>query len=340
MKPVIFGMSGLELTADEKFFFADADPAGYIIFGRNIDNRAQLRALTDSIRELHNSTDRVIPILIDQEGGRVARMKAPEWQYFPTGDAFNRLYNIAPISAIEAMRLNAQAIAHNLFEVGINVNCAPLLDVRTDDTVDAIGDRALGYNPMQVAALGRAAMEGFDRGGVAGIIKHMPGHGRATVDSHMDLPHVHASTAELENDIEPFQALSHSSMAMTAHIVYEAWDTENCATMSPFIINEIIRKKIGFDGLLFSDDLDMQALKGDKAQRAVDVVAAGCDIALNCWGRMAEMLQICERLGDISADSKARLDRAMAAINQKPDDADFDALISKRDQLLALAEHE
>ncbi len=335
MKPVIFGMSALQLTPEEKSFFAEADPAGYIIFGRNIENRIQLRALTDSIRDLHG---RNVPILIDQEGGRVARMKGPEWQAYPSGAAFDTLYQIAPISAIEAMRLNAQAIAYDLFEVGINVNCAPLLDVRCDNTVDAIGDRALGYDPQQVAALGKATLEGFERCGVAGIIKHIPGHGRATIDSHMDLPHVHASQEELENDIAPFSTLSQSSMAMTAHIIYEAWDKERCATMSPYVIENIIRKKIGFDGLLFSDDLDMKALKGDKPQRAVDVVAAGCDIALNCWGRMPEMIEICQKLEDISDLSKARLDRAMQTIDQNPESIDYDAIIAKRDQLLANAE--
>lgn len=337
MKPVIFGMSGLELTADEKSFFADVEPAGYIIFGRNIENPAQLRELTDSIRDLHKDINRIIPILIDQEGGRVARMKAPHWQHFPSGAAFDKLYQIAPVSAIEAMRFNARAIAYNLYEVGINVNCAPLLDVRHDYTVDAIGDRALGYDPMQVAALGQATLEGFERGGVAGIIKHIPGHGRATIDSHMDLPLVDASADALEHDIEPFKTLSNSSMAMTAHIIYSAWDEQNCATMSPYIINEIIRGKIGFNGLLFSDDLDMKALKGDKAQRAIDVVAAGCDIALNCWGRMDEMKAIANGLADINAMSKKRIDDAMYAINQTPDDMNFEDIIAKRDALLALS---
>ncbi len=332
MKPVIFGMSALQLTIEEKSFFAEADPAGYIIFGRNIENRSQLRALTDSIRDLHGRT---MPILIDQEGGRVARMKGPEWPAYPSGAAFDALYQRAPISAIEAIRLNAQAIAHDLHEVGINVNCAPLLDVRCDNTVDAIGDRALGYNPQQVAALGKATLEGFDRCGVAGIIKHIPGHGRATIDSHMELPHVHASLEELEQDIAPFETLSQSTMAMTAHIIYEAWDEKRCATMSPYIIEDVIRKKIGFDGLLFSDDLDMKALQGDKPQRAVDVVAAGCDIALNCWGRMPEMIEICQKLANISDNSKARLDRAMQAIEDNPKDIDYGAVIAKRDKLLA-----
>lgn len=326
-------MSSLTLTSQEKSFFLDTDPAGYIIFGRNVENREQLRALTDSIRDLHG---RNLPILIDQEGGRVARMKEPVWQYFPTGEAFNRLYQMAPISGIEAMRLNAQAIAHNLYEVGINVNCAPLLDVRHDYTVDAIGDRALGYESMQVAALGKATLEGLESGGVAGIIKHIPGHGRALIDSHMDLPHVHASAEELEIDIAPFKTLAQSSMAMTAHIIYEAWDKEHCATMSPYIIEEIIRKKIGFEGLLFSDDLDMKALKGDKPQRAIDVVKAGCDIALNCWGRMPEMIAISENLDDISDISKTRLECAMTAINDKPEDTDFEAIIAKRDKLLSM----
>ena len=179
MKPVIFGMSGLSLTADEAAFFKDCNPAGYIIFGRNIESKAQLLALTDSLRALHGRDD--LAILIDQEGGRVQRMNTPVWPKFPAGEVFDKLYNIAPASAIEAARLNGQALAINLREVGITVNCLPLLDVRQPETVAAIGDRAMGSNPMQVAALGRAIIDGQSRGGVISVVKHMPGHGRAVV---------------------------------------------------------------------------------------------------------------------------------------------------------------
>jgi len=335
MKPVIFGMSGLTLTAEEIDFFKESDPAGYILFGRNIENREQLRALTDSLREI--SGREAVPILIDQEGGRVARMNEPEWPQFPSGDVFHQHYQIAPASAIEAARLNAQALGHALQEVGINVDCLPLLDVRQEDTIAAIGDRALGYEPKQVAALGRAILDGLRRSGVAGIMKHIPGHGRAVVDSHMELPIVSATAAELESDIVPFRVLANTPMAMTAHIVYEAWDKDRCATMSPVIINDIIRGKIGFDGLLFSDDLDMKALKGDHAQRAFDVVAAGCDIALNCWGRMPEMQKIADMLDDINPLSKARLDRALEAIEPAVSDASLAELAERRDALLAAA---
>lgn len=335
MKPVIFGTSGLRLTADEKAFFKDCDPAGYIIFGRNIESKAQLLALTDELRALDGRDD--LAILIDQEGGRVARMKEPIWPKFPSGDIFAQLYDMAPATAIEAARLNAQAIAESLSEVGITVNCLPLLDVRQPETVDAIGDRAMGHDPMQVAALGRAVIDGQRRGGVVSVVKHMPGHGRAVVDSHMELPRVSASREQLETDIAPFRSLSGAAMGMTAHIVYEAWDKDRCASLSPTVINDIIRGEIGFDGLLFSDDLDMKALKGDVPSRARDVVAAGCDIALNCWGRMDEMVATVELLDDISAASRERLDRAMAVQNTDRQRAELAELLSRRDALLAAA---
>ncbi|MEH6757505.1 MAG: beta-N-acetylhexosaminidase [Parasphingorhabdus sp.] len=335
MKPVVFGMSGLCLTADEKAFFKDSEPAGYIIFGRNVESKAQLRALTDELRTLHGRDD--VAILIDQEGGRVARMQEPVWPKFPAGEVFDKLYNIAPATAIEAARLNAQAIAESLREVGITVNCLPLLDVRQPDTVDAIGNRAMGSEPMQVAALGRAVIDGQTRGGAVSIVKHMPGHGRAVVDSHMELPKVTASAEELEIDIAPFRALSSAPMGMTAHIVYDAWDAERCASLSPTVIQDIIRGAIGFDGLLFSDDLDMKALKGEVPERARDVVAAGCDIALNCWGRMDEMVGIADLLGEISDISRTRLDRAMASLDEASAPVELADLLSRRDALLAAA---
>ncbi len=335
MKPVIFGMSGLSLTADEKAFFKESDPAGYIIFGRNVESKDQLRALTDELRMLHGRDD--LAILIDQEGGRVARMQEPVWPKFPPGETFDKLYDIAPATAIEAARLNAQAIAESLREVGITVNCLPLLDVRQPDTVDAIGNRAMGSEPMQVAALGRAVIDGQTKGGAVSVVKHMPGHGRAVVDSHMELPKVSASAEELETDIAPFRSLADAPMGMTAHIVYTAWDAERCASLSPTVIDNVIRGAIGFDGLLFSDDLDMKALKGEVPERARDVVAAGCDIALNCWGRMDEMIGIADLLGEIGDKSRDRLDKAMATLNQSGGQVELAELLSRRDALLAAA---
>ncbi|MEE9434811.1 MAG: beta-N-acetylhexosaminidase [Sphingorhabdus sp.] len=339
MKPVIFGLSGLKLTDDERGFYRDAQPAGYILFARNVGDREQMRALTDSLRELHGNDD--LAILIDQEGGRVMRMKPPVWPEFPAGGSFDALYDISPMAAIEAARVNAEAIALTLDEVGVTVNCLPVLDVRVPETHAAIGDRALGSDPMQVAALGRAVLDGLAKGGVIGVVKHMPGHGRAVVDSHHDLPHVHVSTDELEQDIEPFRALNSAPMGMTGHIMFDAWDSELCSTMSPKIIGEIIRGEIGFDGLLMSDDLDMKALSGDVSDRAAACVAAGCDIALNCWGRMDEMSRVIEKLPDISAISKERLGRAMgmrrppAAPEQMTER--LAELLGKRDALLAQA---
>jgi beta-N-acetylhexosaminidase len=336
MKPVIFGLSGLTLTEDEKRLFRDVDPAGYIIFGRNVENRLQLRALTDSLRSLHGRDD--VPILIDQEGGRVVRMKAPEWPVFPAGGAFDALYDLAPMTAIEAARNNAEAIALVLAEVGINVDCLPVLDVRVPDTHSAIGDRALGSDPMRVAALGRAILDGLAAGGVIGVVKHMPGQGRAVVDTHHELPHVHASEAELEQDISPFRKLNKAVMGMTGHVVYDVWDDQHTATMSRTVIEDIIRGKIGFDGLLMSDDLDMNALSGDVPSRALRCVEAGCDIALNCWGRFDEMVAIAERLPEITDAARARLEVAMTGATPKFDADRLAHLLDKRDRLLALTD--
>ena len=289
MKPVIFGLSGETLTADERAFFAEVEPAGYILFKRNIADRAQVRALTDDLRSLHGRDD--LLIMIDQEGGRVARMQAPVWPSFPPGAAFDRLYDIAPSSAIAAARANARAIALTLAEVGITVDALPLLDVRQDGASDIMGDRTLGADPMRVAALGRATLEGLAEGGVVGIVKHMPGHGRAMVDSHLALPIVNANLNALETDLAPFRTLNRAPMGMTAHVVYTEWDAEQPASLSSKIIGEIIRQRIGFDGLLMSDDLDMKALRGSIPELAAGVVAAGCDLALNCWGRMDDLVE-------------------------------------------------
>src|SRR5438105_7323559 len=227
MQAAIYAPAGLELSDDEQRFFRDADPAAFILFRRNCEDAEQLLRLTDSLRELTGRGD--LPILIDQEGGRVARMRPPKWPDFPAAEKFARLYQAAPSSAIEAARSNARALALMLRACGINVNCLPLLDVRQEGASDIIGDRALGSEPMQVAALGRAVLDGMASAGVVGVVKHMPGHGRALVDSHKELPVVTASAEELETDLEPFERLSWAPMGMTAHVVYTTWDTDRPA---------------------------------------------------------------------------------------------------------------
>ena len=335
MIPAIFGLSGLTLTDDERAFFRDSDPAGYILFGRNIENRDQVRRLTDELRSLDGRAN--LPILIDQEGGRGARMRSPEWPLFPSGAAFDALYDRAPASAIEAARLNAMALAVMLSEVGITVDCLPLLDVRQPGASDVIGDRALGSEPMRVAALGRAILGGLQAGGVVGIVKHIPGHGRALLDTHEALPTVDAPDRDLQTDLAPFAALRDAAMAMTCHVIFEAWDPDRPATLSPIVIDSVIRQRIGFHGLLMTDDLDMKALSGDVPSRAADAIAAGCDIALNCWGRMGDMVGIANALDPISTVSRARLEGAMDRIAGDNDDRAFATLVDQRDALLALA---
>jgi len=335
MQAAIYGLEGLVLKEDERAFFLDAEPAGFILFRRNCENQEQLLRLTDSLRSIAGRDD--VPILIDQEGGRVARMRPPEWPAFPAAEKFANLYRAAPSSAIEAVRANARALALMLRSVGVNVNALPLLDVRQEGATDIIGDRALGSEPMQVAALGRAVLDGMASAGVIGIVKHMPGHGRALVDSHKELPIVTASAEELEIDLEPFERLAAAPMGMTAHVVYTAWDDQRPASLSPVVIRDIIRERIGFDGLLMSDDLGMEALKGDFASRARDVVAAGCDLALHCSGKMDEMIAVASAVPALSNEGHDRLTRAMAGSRIDLDSVDFAEEISKRDQLLALA---
>lgn len=331
MKPVIFGLSGPVLTPDERAFFAECEPAGYILFRRNVVDRAQVRALTDSLRALAGRDD--LAILIDQEGGRVARMGPPEWPAFPAGPIFDAAYDRAPMTAIQAARANAHALGLMLSEVGITVDCLPLLDVAQPDTTEAVATRTYGSDPMRVAALGRATLEGLAAGGVVGVVKHMPGHGRARVDTHHHLPTVTATDAELEVDIEPFRRLNRAPMGMTSHIVFDAWDADRPATLSPVVIERVIRERIGFDGLLMTDDIDMKALSGTAGEKAAGAIAAGCDLVLDCWARMDEMIEISGRLGEISDVSRARLDRAMASVARAT--GDFAEMIATRDALLA-----
>lgn len=335
MTPAIFGLSGPVLTDDERAFFREADPAGYILFARNVENREQLRALTDALREIHGR-ERLL-VSIDQEGGRVARMKPPEWEAFPPGEAFAKLWDLAPASAVEAARANAEALALDLAEVGITVDYLPLLDVRQPGANDVIGDRALGSAPMQVAALGRAVLDGLARGGVTGCVKHMPGHGRAQCDSHKELPTVTASEAELETDLEPFRTLADAPIGMTAHVRYTAWDADNPATLSEFVIGEIIRKRIGFTGLLLTDDIDMEALSGTIPERGARALAAGCDVVLNCWAKMDHMTGLAQMLPAMPDEACQRLDRALAAAGGIETAGKRAELIARRDALLELA---
>lgn len=335
MTPAIFGLAGLELSADERAFFRDADPAGYIIFGRNIADRRQLRALTDSLRAIHGREK--LLITIDQEGGRVARLKPPQWPAWPAAGLFDALYEIAPASAIAAVRANAEAMGHDLAEVGITCTHAPVLDVRQPGAHDVIGDRAFGREPLRVAALGRAMLEGLARAGIAGTIKHMPGHGRTSTDTHLALPTVTASAEELERDLAPFRALNSAPIGMTGHLLFTAWDAEHPATQSPTVIAEVIRGQIGFDGLLLTDDLDMEALTGTIPERAALSLAAGCDIALNCWARMDDMVGIANRAPNMRAETSDRLERALAGVRLDGASGERDSLIATRDALLTAA---
>jgi beta-N-acetylhexosaminidase len=336
MIPAIFGIAGPELSADERAFFRACDPAGYILFGRNCVDPEQLRALTDDLRAIHGR-ERLL-VSIDQEGGRVARLRPPHWAPYPAGAAFEKVYDLAPASAIEAARANATAMGLELSAMGITVDYHPPLDLRVPGAHDVIGDRAFGSDPMAVAALGRAVLEGLAAGGVAGCIKHMPGHGRTDVDTHKALPTVTASAEELEDDLAPFRTLNHALIGMTGHLVFNAWDAENPATLSATVIRDIIRGRIGFDGLLLTDDIDMEALGGTIPERAARAHAAGVDIVLNCWAKMADMEGICGVLPAMSEATTARLDRALAGTRVSDTIAPEAAnLLAKRDALLALA---
>jgi beta-N-acetylhexosaminidase len=335
MQAAIYGLAGCELNAEEVAFFRDTRPCGYILFRRNIEDREQLRRLTDSLRALEGHDE--VPILIDQEGGRVARMRPPVWPAFPSGEAFDRLYQVAPSSAIEAARVNARALGLMLNEAGVTIDCLPMLDVRQPGATDIVGDRALGSEPMQVAALGRAILDGLASAGVLGVIKHIPGHGRALVDSHLALPVVDADEDELAIDLVPFERLRDAAMGMTSHLLYTQWDATRPASQSPVIIHDIIRERIGFDGFLMSDDIGMEALEGDHGQRAALCVAAGCDAALHCDGEMANMRLVGDAVGELTPEAEARLARAMAMRFTPDDEMDFAAAVAKRDALLALA---
>lgn len=284
----IFGLSGARLTPEERGFFTRTDPYGYILFARNCETPEQIRALTDSLREV---AGRDVPILIDQEGGRVARLKPPLFRPCPAAGTLAALPQ-----AEEAIYTNARLIAHELRALGINVDCAPVADVPVPDAHGIIGDRAYGATPETVARLGAAMARGLSDGGVAPVLKHIPGHGRAKVDSHESLPVVETPLAELErSDFPPFRALNKLPYAMTAHVVFTALDAENLATHSPIVIR-YIRENLGFNGVLMTDDLSMKAMQGSFKDRARAALEAGCDLALHCNGDLGEMQQVAEGL--------------------------------------------
>jgi len=336
MLPAIFGLSGLTLTAEEVELIRRADPLGFILFARNIDNPQQVKGLTDSLKTLTGRDN--LPILIDQEGGRVARLVPPHWRVWPPALDFAHAYAQSPERGRAAAVCNYQALALDLAALGISVNCAPVLDVPETGAHDIIGDRAFGAEPAMVAELGAALLEGFALSGVVGVVKHIPGHGRALADSHEALPRVTASIEALNRDLAPFKALAHAPMAMTAHIVYDAWDAEQCATLSPKVIGEVIRGQIGFDGLLMTDDLDMKALQGPVPLSGQRSLEAGCDVVLNCWGRMADMRGLAEQLPQATSACKRRLSDAMALWRSPPPAAEIaqqqDDLLAQRDWLL------
>ena len=338
MIPVFFGLEGPALTDAERELFRATDPAGYILFQRNCVNPEQVRALTDSLKDLSGRGE-ALPILIDQEGGRVARLKPPHWPAFPPAKRFADLYDVSPVSAMDAARLNARAIAEVVRSVGVTVDCLPVLDVPVTGAHDVIGDRAYGFEPTQVAALGKATLEGLREGGVVGVIKHIPGHGRARSDSHLELPVVDDPWESLEQDFAPFAKLADAPMAMTAHVVYTAIDAERCATLSPKVIGDVIRGQIGFSGLLMSDDINMKALSGSYAEKAQGCLDAGCDVVLHCSGILAEMQEVASVLPEISEAARARLEAAMgwAKTEAHGDEELIASLTAKRDALLALA---
>ncbi|HEX6859145.1 MAG TPA: beta-N-acetylhexosaminidase [Caulobacteraceae bacterium] len=319
----ILGCAGLELTKEEQAFFRDVRPWGFILFKRNIDDPGQVRALTESLRASVDRPD--APILIDQEGGRVARLQPPHWRRYPPGRAYGELKGNDPLLRREVTRLGARLMAHDLLQLGINVDCVPVLDVPAPDSHEIIGDRAYGPTPEEVAFLGRAAAEGLIAGGVLPVIKHIPGHGRAKADSHQFLPIVDASYEDLDGrDFAPFRVLSDMPMGMTAHVVYDAIDRKRPGTLSRKVIGKVIREAIGFDGLLMTDDLSMKALKGDFRGRARDALKAGCDIILHCNGDMAEMVGVAEGTGALVGKARRRADAALARLARTPEPFDVE----------------
>ena len=309
----IYGCSGGTLGAEERAFFRDARPWGFILFGRNIADREQVRALVTALRETVD--DATAPVLIDQEGGRVARLKPPHWRESPAAARFGDVYGTAQDAACEAAYLNARLIAYDLAELGINVDCMPVLDMPVAGADNVIGDRAYASDPPAIVALGRAVIEGLVEGGVLPVMKHIPGHGRAGADSHLELPRVTVEVEALSAvDFVTFRSLDSCPMAMTAHVVYDSIDPQRPATTSPKVVRDVIRGEIGFDGLLMSDDLSMKALEGPLKVRAKAALFAGCDVVLHCNGDMNEMKDVALEAKQLEGASLRRANHAQSLL--------------------------
>jgi beta-N-acetylhexosaminidase len=321
----ILSVSGAKLTADERKFIADKNPWGMILMGRSCENPEQVKALT---ADIWSCLGREALIFIDQEGGRVRRLKPPVWPNYVAPGRYGELYQMDRGAAVEASWLHHRLIAAELEPIGIRADCAPVVDLRHPGKHDIVGDRSFGDTPEQVAELAAAALEGLEAGGVAGVIKHMPGHGRAEVDSHESMPIVRETREELLADIAPFRAVNDAPMGMTAHLAFTAFDGERAATHSETIIHAVIRGQIGFDGLLMTDDLGMKALGGTLAERASKGIMAGCDVALHCSGFLkepsailSEMMQVADAAPELSGDALRRAKNAeKATLNKEPFD--------------------
>ncbi|HET7083308.1 MAG TPA: beta-N-acetylhexosaminidase [Rhizomicrobium sp.] len=310
----IYGCAGLTLSAQEQDFFRQTRPWGFILFARNISDSGQVHALVDQLRGTVD--DAKAPVLIDQEGGRVARLTPPHWRERPPAARFGQLYTDNAEAAREASYLNARLIAHDLANLGINVDCLPVLDVPVPGSHDIIGDRAFAHDPATVIALGRAQIEGLLDGGVLPVMKHIPGHGRAGADSHLARPRVSARKEELSaSDFVTFRSLDQCPIAMTAHVVYESIDPQRPATTSPKVIRDVIRGEIGFDGLLMSDDLSMKALDGPLSVRASKAQFAGCDLVLHCNGDMEEMRSVASEVKPLEGTALKRSEQALAQLS-------------------------
>jgi beta-N-acetylhexosaminidase len=306
----ILGCAGKTLTSDERALYEHAQPFGFILFARNIESPHQLRALIGEMRELVGREN--APVLIDQEGGRVQRLRPPHWPDFPPAASFGEIHARDAARGVEAARLGARLIAAELSALGINVDCLPVADLLFAEGHGIIGDRAYGGDPETVAKLARAAADGLMDGGVLPVVKHIPGHGRARADSHEELPVVETPLAELDRtDFESFRQLKDIPIGMTAHVVYTAIDPERAGTVSPVVIRDVIRGRIGFDGLLLSDDLSMKALKGSLGSRTEAALAAGCDVALHCNGRLEEMREVVAASPSLDGEAARRAGAAL-----------------------------
>jgi len=332
-KAFILGCADHQLNDAEIQFFQEHQPWGFILFARNIDNREQVLRLTDQMRECTGREN--VPILIDQEGGRVQRLRPPNWYFYPPGRVLGQLYESDQKAGSRAAWLHSRLIANDLREIGVNVDCLPILDVPIPGAHDAIGDRAYSSNADVVSAIGENVVDGLNAGGVLSIIKHMPGHGRSSCDSHHNLPRVSATLEELlETDFKPFLELNMVGMAMTAHIIYEAIDDENPATTSKLLIRDIIRDKLGFAGLLMSDDVSMNALSGDYRVRTESIFGAGVDIVLHCNGEMEQMDEVAAATPLLAGKALERADAALKSL--KPaDKADIKQLRQEMEGLLS-----